>query len=568
MSHLRFPDDSDLTTLDLIPDDRFCEHCGGFLQVQHTKRRYVWSKAGATMLVIRVVHCTDPACPGYKQPVGGELEHAVALPYWSITWDVFAWIGHRRFKRHWSVPQLVAELYDRYSIEVSADWVEHYLEVYQTMVYAREADLAQWASDYAEVKDLVLTIDGLQPEKGHETLYVVREIRSKRVWFAEPLLSSSESEVRRLFERAAAMAKTLGKPVRCWMSDKQDAFVKGIEKVFPKVPHRYCANHFLRDLAKPVREQDSHAKVQMRRKVRGLRSIEKSMLLVADVARKTEQEDGCHLQGETDPCAQARNKEEPQYALQQERRQVVLEYCSCVRGILNNDQGGPLHPAGLRMSQALLEVNESIKRSVVNDESQTDAALLKLSKCIESGVGMVSEQLKQVETYTVTIAKVNEMLQPESGTSRSRRAKFTKLASKLQHSVDPTYQHMGNTMKSFCKGLFAGGDDAELPVDNMDLERAFRLPKSHERHIHGHAHAGVRIVQQGASLLLVLAGHERHPQPFGVDELLPYANSSLPNGQLESEYRRKTMTQARSSKRRPGLLNSLELRYKHAPNAT
>jgi hypothetical protein len=44
------------------------------------------------------------------------------------------------------------------------------------------------------------------------------------------------------------------------------------------VPHRYCANHFLRDLARPVLEADSHAKVQMRSKVRGLRAIEKAAL--------------------------------------------------------------------------------------------------------------------------------------------------------------------------------------------------------------------------------------------------------------------------------------------------
>ena len=43
---------------------------------------------------------------------------------------------------------------------------------------------------------LVLTIDGLQPEKGHETLYVVRELMGKRVWFAEPLLSSATQEAR------------------------------------------------------------------------------------------------------------------------------------------------------------------------------------------------------------------------------------------------------------------------------------------------------------------------------------------------------------------------------------
>ena len=126
--------------------------------------------------------------------------------------------------------------------------------------------------------EIILCIDGLQPEKGHETLYVVRELTRKRVWFAEPLLSATEDEVRRLIAKAKEWAESLGTPVGLWMSDKQEAFVTGIAAEFPDVPHRYCDNHFLRDLAKPVLEADSHAKVRMRKKVRGLRTIEQAVL--------------------------------------------------------------------------------------------------------------------------------------------------------------------------------------------------------------------------------------------------------------------------------------------------
>src|SRR5262249_57280909 len=43
---------------------------------------------------------------------------------------------------------------------------------------------------------------------------------------------------------------------------------------------------------------------------------------------------------------------------------VVLDYCAAVRGILNDDQGGPLHPPGLRMAEALDEVRASIRRDL------------------------------------------------------------------------------------------------------------------------------------------------------------------------------------------------------------
>src|SRR5580704_8124135 len=124
------------------------------------------------------------------------------------------------------------------------------------MVAARHQDAEQLKDAYKDIDSLVLTIDGLQPEKGHETLYVVRELRGKRIWFAEALLSSGAAEVRPLLVKAKDWAKQLGKPVELWMSDKQDAFVTGIAAEFPDVAHRYCQNHFLRDLAKPMLQAD------------------------------------------------------------------------------------------------------------------------------------------------------------------------------------------------------------------------------------------------------------------------------------------------------------------------
>src|SRR3954453_9642204 len=222
------------------------------------------------------------------------------------------------------------------------------------MLAARQQDPGRLQQEYRSVDSLILTIDGLQPEKGHETLYVVRELGQKRVWFAEALLPACESEVRRLIAQARQWAERLGKPVGLWMSDKQDAFVTGIAVVFPGVPHRYCANHFLRDLAKPMLEADSHAKVQMRQKVRGLRGIERTVLErrqgTAPESPPAVEEPVEIRPASTPPVSLAPQGplavEEPVKvaAADDPAGDVVLEYCAAVRGILNNDQGGPLQP--------------------------------------------------------------------------------------------------------------------------------------------------------------------------------------------------------------------------------
>ena len=119
---------------------------------------------------------------------------------------------------------------------------------------------------------------------------------------------------------------------------------------------------------------------------------------------------------------------------------------------------------------------------------------------------------------------------------------------------------MAVVMAAFCVGLFAGGKLQGLPLDNLDLERWFRLPKGHERRINGRRHAGVRLVQEGATLMPVLDAH-REGAVFTAEQLLDYRNAKPPADELEAIKRRKVMRKARSKKKRPALLASLEQRY-------
>ena len=273
-----WPADTPFTQRILTVEQRTCSHCTRALHVCDHRCHRLFTLPGPVELVCKLAHCPEPTCPGHAQTLSPQAEAQITLPWWTIGWDVFCWLGHRRFAQHWSIPQLRAELRATYRIPLSEDALAGYLRRYQVMVAARHQDAGQLAAAYQQINALVLTIDGLQPEKGHETLYVVRELQGKRVWFAEPLLSSTTAEIQRLVVKAKQWAEQLGKPVVLWMSDKQEAFVQAIAAEFPKVPHRYCQNHFLRDVAKPLLAADSHAKVQMRRKVRGLRAIERDIL--------------------------------------------------------------------------------------------------------------------------------------------------------------------------------------------------------------------------------------------------------------------------------------------------
>lgn len=176
-------------------------------------------------------------------------------------------------------------------------------------------------------------------------------------------------------------------------------------------------------------------------------------------------------------------------------------------------------------------------------------------------MSLVGDKLAEVAAHAERLREISETIDPETGSCADREERFNALAASLVNSSNEIHQHMAKTMVSFAPGLFAGGDECDLPVDNLELERFFRLPKGHERRINGHAHAGVRIVQRGGTLLLVLDAHQRHPAPFTAEDLMPWFGAKEPNSQQECVRRRGIMRRARSTKQRWKLLAELETQY-------
>ena len=172
-----------------------------------------------------------------------------------------------------------------------------------------------------------------------------------------------------------------------------------------------------------------------------------------------------------------------------------------------------------------------------------------------------------IREYVDVIAEVAATLEPGTEDITEREEKFEALIDQFEETEDPIRHGMATVMLSFLAGLFVGEEDYEEIKDNLDLERWFRLPKSHERRIHGRRHAGVRIVVGGPTLVHALDAHAAHPEPFTVADLLPYRGAREPLCQTQALNRRKLMRKARSKKQRPALLAELERRYRESPSS-
>ena len=97
---------------------------------------------------------------------------------------------------------------------------------------------------------LILAIAGLQPDKGHEVLWVVREVLSGDVLLARSLLASGRDDRRALLRSAVADLDDL--PVVGVVSDGQMALRQAVAQVFPHVPHQLCQFHDLREAGRPI----------------------------------------------------------------------------------------------------------------------------------------------------------------------------------------------------------------------------------------------------------------------------------------------------------------------------
>jgi hypothetical protein len=187
--------------------------------------------------------------------------------------------------------------------------------------------------------------------------------------------------------------------------------------------------------------------------------------------------------------------------------------------------------------------------------------LTRLADCIDLGLATVAEARVAIQEQVADIRLVAQTLDPQSGRLSQRRAQFATLQEQFAASEASCQAQLSQVMSNWSAGLFVGGKAGNVPWDNLDLERWFRLPKGHERRIHGRQHAGVRLLREGPTMLPALDAHREHDEPFTAEELYPYRDRRAPADQEAAQHRHRVMRRARSRKQRAKLLQELEQRY-------
>jgi hypothetical protein len=285
--------------------------------------RTVATLEGLCHLTLKVRRCENPNCTVYHQPYRPEEETAMALPHGEFGLDVIALIGALRYTQHRSVPEIHQDLCRR-GVRIAERTVSDLLYRYEELVALRLADHTRLRERLTEQERVILALDGLQPDVGHEVLWVLRDCLSGEVLLARSLLSATEADLAALLRE---VAQALPVPISGVISDGQHAIRNAVQQVLPEVPHQLCQFHYLRDAAQPLYEADRHAKKELKKRVRGIRPLERA------------------LEERTDPEADA-----------------MRGYCLAVRSALTDDGQPPLDAAGLRLQERLQAIQASIER--------------------------------------------------------------------------------------------------------------------------------------------------------------------------------------------------------------
>ena len=101
---------------------------------------------------------------------------------------------------------------------------------------------------------------------------MLRDCLSGEILLAKSLLSSTRDDLAELIRE---VKEALQVPIAGVVSDGQDSIRKAVKLALDGVPHQLCHFHYLREAAKPIYEADRHAKKELKKRVRGVRPIER-----------------------------------------------------------------------------------------------------------------------------------------------------------------------------------------------------------------------------------------------------------------------------------------------------
>jgi hypothetical protein len=511
--------------LTLTPVVLDCPECRHRTYADYNNFRTVTTLDGVIRLTLTIRRCPNPDCSRFLRPYRPEAEPHFALPYHEFGLDVIDTVGQLRYVEHRSIPEIHREL-TRRGIVVAQRTVTNLLDRYDELRALATADPQRLEPLLRPQGRVILAIDGLQPDVGHEVLWVLRDCLSGEILLAKSLLSSTAKDLAGLIDQ---VREALPVPITGVVSDGQESIRKAVAQALKGVPHQLCHFHYLREAAKPIYEADRHAKKELKKRVRGIRKIERA------AEKKTEA-------GEDDAEAE-----------------IVRGYCAAVRAALTDDGLPPLAASGLKLQDRLNRIAASLDQ-VAARAGDLPGGLVRLRQLLRRGLEETAALFPAVRESYKWVKRAARILKNEEGLAAKKvRRRLVQLLVRMRQAAATTgepsvragLEQFLKVTRSYWPGLFRCYESPDLPRTNNDLEHTFGSHRYHERRASGRRRGSPGLVVMGSAR--VIAGL--------ATRLRPEEGLVLSPGYVEDWKELRGELEARRESRRK------QRRFRHDPDA-
>lgn len=240
-----------------------CICCWWKLERKWSTDRYLTSKTWRERLYLETYECINKKCDMFLKRIKSPEFNNLIFPWISYWIDLVAEMGLLRFRENKTIEDIHDIIINNYPhVEITE---RHVLNVINKIMYVFESkwldpDIikARLLAKNLDIKGLSISIDWLEPERGNEILYIVREIQAWEILFAKFLKFSDEDTIlNEIYKLLKELSDKIKLPVIWLNADKQLTLTSAFKRIFPNVPIQHCQSHFLKAVRSPIQEESS-----------------------------------------------------------------------------------------------------------------------------------------------------------------------------------------------------------------------------------------------------------------------------------------------------------------------
>lgn len=312
------------------PEQQLCPECQRILKRAHILwRKEITFSTGVKTIVSWAYRCPQRDCPGSQTNFASQMAERLHLKHRRFSRELIVKIGYRRFWHYQTMYALYDWLSQELQVTISDREIMHLVTDFLALLKAGQA--ARIRQKLSQLQQVIIAIDGMQPEKGNDCLYIVREVQSNLTLLAESLEESSHEALKQhLLQPLQRLVQELGLQWQGVVSDNQLALRLAVAQTLPGVVHQVCQSHCLREAGAVTFEADRALKKKLKAAFRQpLGRLRKQM--------------------------QALPESEP-------GRSILLDYGHALRSTLLEGGVAPFELGGIQVFDALAAVEASLLR--------------------------------------------------------------------------------------------------------------------------------------------------------------------------------------------------------------